>query len=83
MGYWADGQLRGTMKPITFERSVLALLTVYCLGLAWNLAKWEKLSAGLDWRMIALALTIRLAFMGGLLFLFIRSRRAKKSDSKP
>jgi hypothetical protein len=29
-----------------------------------------------------LALTVRFAFMGGLLFLFIRSRRAKKSDSK-
>jgi hypothetical protein len=71
------------MKSITFERIVLVLLVAYCLDLAWTLANWRELSGGLDWWMIALGLTIRFAFMGGLLFLFIQTRRAKKSGSKP
>jgi hypothetical protein len=72
-----------TMKSITLERLVLVLLIVYCLDLAWKLANWRELSGGLDWWMIALGLTIRFAFMVGLLFLFIRTRTARKSGSKP
>jgi heme/copper-type cytochrome/quinol oxidase subunit 2 len=67
------------MKPKTGERAALVLLIAYCLDLAWKLAHWSELTKGLDWWMIAMALTIRFAVMGGLLFLFIRMRRAHKS----
>jgi hypothetical protein len=71
------------MKPKTGERSVLLLLIVYCLDLVWKLANWHQLTDGLDWWMTALALGIRFAFMGGLLLVFLRLRKAARSASKP
>jgi hypothetical protein len=46
------------MKPKTGERAALVLLIAYCLDLAWKLAHWSELTKGLDWWMIAMALTI-------------------------
>jgi len=71
------------MKPKTWEKVLLLLLVVYCLDLVWKLAHWGELSEGVAWWGIALGLTVRFAFMGGLVFLLIRMRRATKSNSKP
>jgi hypothetical protein len=70
------------VKPKTLERLALFLLIAYCLDLAWKLAHWGQLSNGLAWWTIALALTVRFAFMGFLLFMFIQARKAKKAASK-
>jgi hypothetical protein len=71
----------GGMNSKTVERSALVPLVAYCLDLAWKLVNWGEFSRGLDWWMIAMALTVRFAFMGGLLFLFIRVRKARKSGA--
>jgi hypothetical protein len=68
------------VKPKTLERLALFLLVLYC-DLAWKLAHWGQMSNGLAWWAIALALTIRFAFMGGLFFMFIRARKARKAAS--
>ncbi len=70
------------MKPKTQERAALFLLILYCVDLAWKLANWSKLFKGLDWRMIALALTVRFAFMGFLLYLFMLARKAARDAAK-
>jgi len=64
------------------ELGTLFLLVAYCLDLAWKLVHWSELSTGLDWWTLALALTVRFAFMGGLLFLFLRMRKAAGVVSK-
>jgi hypothetical protein len=71
----------GSMKPKTAERAALILLVAYCLDLIWKLMNWGKLSKGLEWWIIAIALTVRFTVMGGLFFLFTRARRARKSGS--
>ena len=69
------------MKPKTLERLALGLLIAYCLDLAWKVAHWRGLSRGVDlnWRLLTLALTVRFAYMGFLLFVFIRARRLRKA----
>jgi TRAP-type C4-dicarboxylate transport system permease small subunit len=69
------------MKAKTGERAILLLLVVYCVDLAWKLVNWGQLTKGLDWWMIAGALTVRFAVMGGLLVLFIRIRRTRPSGT--
>ena len=72
------------MKPKTLERLALGLLIAYCVDLAWKLAHWGELSKGveLDWRILTLALTVRFACMGGLLFMFMRARKIHKAGGK-
>jgi hypothetical protein len=71
------------MRPKTLEKAVLLLLVVYCLDLVWRLANWGDLANGVPWWGIALGLTVRVAFMAGLVFLLIRTRRANKANGKP
>jgi hypothetical protein len=70
------------MKPQTLERLTLAILVAYWVDLAWKLAHWNQLSKGLEWWIIALALMVRFAFMGFLLAVFLRARRARRSKNE-
>jgi len=54
----------------------LFLLVVYSLDLAWKLANWNEAFGGVAWWGIALGLAVRFAFMGFVLFIYLRLRKA-------
>jgi hypothetical protein len=58
------------------RRAALFLLLVYCLDLAWKLAHWREFFSGIAWWGIALGFTVRFAFMGFILSLYLRLRNA-------
>jgi hypothetical protein len=66
------------MKSKTLERTSLLLLVLYCGDLLWKLAHWSVFSGRLPWWSIALALSVRFTVMGGLLYLFLRARKAAR-----
>ena len=55
------------------------LLILYCVDLIWKLALWNQLTHGLNLWMVAGALIVRFAFMGGLLIMYLRFRKPVKS----
>ncbi len=63
----------------TPERASLVLLILYCVDLTWKLAFWSQFTHGLNLWMIAGALVVRFAFMGGLLVMYLRFRKSAKS----
>jgi hypothetical protein len=65
---------------MTRARIVLVLFIVYCGDLVWKLANWHEMSAGLQWYIIALALTIRFAVMAGLLWLYIKLKKSPQQS---
>lgn len=71
------------MKLFTGKNAVLVLLILYCIDLAWKLAHWQALVGNLEWPMVALALTVRFAFMAGLLMLYLRISRRESSTTLP
>jgi hypothetical protein len=68
------------MNPKTGQRAVLLLLVLYCLDLVWKLAHWRDLTRGLDWWALAIALTVRFAFMLGLLYALIRIKKSSQES---
>jgi hypothetical protein len=58
----------------------LLLLVAYCLDLAWKLANWNDFVKGLSWEILAISLTIRVAFMGGILYLLLWSRKKARQE---
>jgi hypothetical protein len=63
----------------TPERASLVLLILYCLDLTWKLAFWSRLTQGLSLWMVAGALIVRFAVMGGLLVMYLRFRKSTKN----
>jgi uncharacterized membrane protein len=57
------------------KRSALFLLVAYTVDLVWKVANWHDVFGDVAWWGIALGLTIRFAFMGLLLFLYLRLRK--------
>ena len=53
----------------------LILLVLYCADLVWKVAHWSQYSSGLRLWMILVALSLRLLFMGFLLWMYLRARR--------
>ncbi len=68
------------MSPKRTAQITLVLLVAYCVDLIWKLAHWDEMSAGLQWYVIVLALTVRFAFMAGLLWVYLK---LKNNASKP
>ena len=68
------------MNPKIGQRAALLLLVLYCLDFVWKLAHWGDLTRGLDWWALAMALTVRFAFMGGLLYALFRLKRASQES---
>jgi hypothetical protein len=66
-----DPNLRTAAKWIA-----LILLILYCADLFWKLAHWSQYSAGLTVSTVVFALTLRMLFMGFLLWMYLRARRA-------
>jgi hypothetical protein len=58
------------------RRSALILFIAYSLDLIWKLANWHDFVDGLPWWGLALALSVRFAFMAGVLFLYLKLRRS-------
>ena len=69
------------MKLFTGKNAVLILLILYCLDLAWKLAHWHALADGLEWWIIAGALTVRFAVMAGLLVGYLRISRRESTEA--
>jgi len=65
----------------TPERASLLLLILYCVDLVWKLAFWNQFTRGLSLWMVAGALTVRFAFMGALLIMYLRFRKSAKNRS--
>jgi hypothetical protein len=57
------------------QREALFLLLAYALDLAWKLAHWHDAFGGVPLWGIALGLTVRFAFMGFILALYLRLKR--------
>jgi hypothetical protein len=64
------------VNPKIGQRAVLLLLVLYSLDFVWKLSHWGALTKRLDWWALAMALTVRFAFMGGLLYALFRLKRA-------
>ena len=57
------------------RRSALFLLIAYSVDLVWKLANWGETFGVLPWWGIVLGLSFRFAFMGGVLYLYLRLRK--------
>jgi hypothetical protein len=68
------------MKPKNGQRAILILLIAYSLDLVWKLFHWTELTGDVAGWGVALALIVRFAFMGFLLYLYLR---LKKSSQDP
>jgi hypothetical protein len=68
------------MKPKNGQRATLILLVAYSLDLIWKIFHWSELTSGVAGWGVALALMVRFAFMGFLLYLYLR---IKKSSQDP
>jgi hypothetical protein len=62
------------------RRSALFLLIAYCLDLGWKLADWRESFSAVAWWVVALGLTVRFAFMGFLLFLYLWLKKAPQAS---
>ena len=57
------------------KRAALFLLVVYSIDLAW-LLNWREAFGDVPWWGIALGLTVRFGFMGFILFMYLRLKKA-------
>jgi magnesium-transporting ATPase (P-type) len=65
------------------RRAALFLLIAYSVDLAIKLVDWHETFGKVPWWGIALGLTIRCAFMGGVLFLYLKLRKVPEEQQPP
>ena len=71
------------MKPATVAPVCLLLFVLYCLDVAWKFPQLKELASRAPFWAVAGALTVRFAYMGGLLGAYVYFRRkAKLEESK-
>jgi hypothetical protein len=63
------------------RRSILFLSVFYSLDLVWKLFHWRELSSGVPWWGIAVGLAVRFAFMGFMVAVYLRMRKAGNGSS--
>jgi hypothetical protein len=72
--------LDSPMKAKNGQAATLILLVAYSLDLVWKLFHWSELTGDITGWGVALVLMVRFAFMGFLLYLYLR---LKKSTQDP
>jgi len=77
-----DAVIKSAMKSNLWQRrAAFIVLFVYCLDLAWKLAHWSETFGGVPWWGLALGLSIRFAFMGFILSIYLRVRKSSQEQS--
>ena len=74
-----DGQSRPATRPrklLTPKHGFLALFVLYVIDLVWKLASYKQTFRLVPLWGVALGLVVRFAFMGLLLYLYVRCSRA-------
>ena len=69
------------MKWFTGKNALLTLFILYCVDLAWKLAHWHEMVGGLEWWIVAGALTVRFAVMAGLWIGYQRISQRESSNA--
>jgi hypothetical protein len=65
------------------KRAALLLLVVYSVDLFFKLVDWRETFGKVPWWGIALGLTVRFAFMGGVLFFYLKLRNVPDEQQPP
>jgi hypothetical protein len=71
------------MKPATTSWLCLIIFVLYCADLAWKAPHFAGFARTLPLWSFVLALSIRVAYMGGLLWGFLLFRKKAKQQKQP
>ena len=73
---------RQVKKLLTPKYAALTLFIAYCLDLFWKLAHWKENTVGMSRWALTGTLTVRFAFMAGLLWVYLRVKNRERAASK-